>query len=380
VTKALRFVALPAAAALLMVSATACGSSNSGKTGAQGNTPAANVQHAQATIDQLLAAPTITYNPGPLPGNPAGKHVVVVLPTTSKGQANEALFKAAAKALGITLDIRQVGTSAEAITNLYDQIAADPTVDGLYANSRDPSLWQPQFDKLAARGVPIVLGAITDNPAWMGKSVNVLSADRVVKTISQDAADWMVADSNGVGSAVVFTVPIQATLAKIANAYKDEVRTTCPGCKVDEVDVQSFASIGKDLPGTVVSYLQAHPDVKYVFMAFGDMMVGVPDALRAVGLKGIKLSSQSAGATNVQYLRDGTEAADFAYTHPLVDHVAMDALARGMLGGSMKAADDWMMPVQLLTPANIGSAAVNPDGSIAVQGLDAFFNKLWGKS
>jgi ribose transport system substrate-binding protein len=378
VTTRSRRIALLAVGCSLLMGTVACSNSDAKSGDASRATPQANIDKAKELIDSLSAPPKIGYDPGPLPGSVAGKHVTVVLPTTSKGAANQPVFEKVGEQLGLKLSIKQVGTSAEDIKNLYDEVVADKNLDGLDANSRDPSLWQPQFDELADRGVPIVLSAITDNPAWTSKSVNVLSADRVVKTISQYAADWMVAESDGKGSSVVFTVPVQQTLDKIADAYVGEVKQTCPGCSVDRVDIKGFESIGKDLPGTVVSYLQAHPKVKYVFMAFGDMMIGVPDAVRAVGLDDVKLYSQSAGTTNIQYLKDGVQAADFGYSQQLMIHVALDALARGLLGGSMKPADEWMMPTQLLTPDNIKQASVNEDGSLNVHGTDEFFKNLWG--
>ncbi|WP_424810326.1 sugar ABC transporter substrate-binding protein [Rhodococcus sp. 27YEA15] len=363
----------------LVASAISCSSTDSGG-GRTGDTPAENVQEAKANTEKNMQPPTINYNPGPLPGNPAGKHVTAVIPTTAKGQTNVALFQQTAGILGINLTIKQVGTSAEEITNTFDEIANDKDLDGLYVNSRDPSLWQPQFDRIAARNIPIVLGAITDDPAWTPRSVNVLSADRVVVNSTNDAADWMVADSNGTGESVVFTIPVQLALAKIADAYTDRVKSTCPGCSTERVDVKGFSAIGKDLPGTLVSYLQSHPDVKYVYMAFSDMVTGVPDALRSAGIRDVKVASQSAAAANIQYIRDGGQAADVAFTHPFVAYVIMDTLSRGMLGGSMKAADEWMMPIQLLTSENIGSAVVNDDGSVAVAGLNEHFLELWGKT
>ncbi|MDV6271136.1 sugar ABC transporter substrate-binding protein [Rhodococcus globerulus] len=306
--------------------------------------------------------------------------MTAVVPTTAKGQANIALFQQTAGILGINLTIKQVGTSAEEITNTFDEIANDKDLDGLYVNSRDPSLWQPQFDRIAARNIPIVLGSVTDDPAWTARSVNVLSADRAVINSTNNAADWMVADSNGTASSVVFTIPVQLTLTKIADAFKDRVASTCSGCSTERVDVKGFAAIGKDLPGTVVSYLQSHPDTKYVFMAFADMVTGVPDALRAAGIRDVKVFSQAAGSSNIQYLRDGGQAADVAYTHPFAAYVIMDALSRGMLGASMQAANEWMMPFQLLTGNNINTAATNDDGSVQVAGLNEHFLKLWGKT
>ncbi|MFE5703942.1 sugar ABC transporter substrate-binding protein [Rhodococcus koreensis] len=364
-------------AALVISASAACSSSGSGAD--RGTTPQENIDNARARVAQLEQPPTVDYDPGPLPGNPAGKRIVVALPTTAKGSANDALFRHAAEQLGIEVEIRNVDTTSEKITDTFDEIARDPNLDGLYVNSRDPSLWQAQFDQIAGRGVPIVLGAITDDPAWTSRSVNVMSSSRVVKQITEDAADWMVADSNGTGSSVVFTIPVQRTLSAIGDTYRARLNDTCPGCGVDVVDVKGFSSIGKDLPGTVVSYLQSHPDVKYVFLAFGDMVTGVPDALRAAGLSDVKLSTQSAGASNIQYLNQGTEAADLAYTHPYMAYVAVDALARGMLGGSMQTADQWLMPTQLLTPANVGSANVNQEGTIVLPELDEHFTRIWGK-
>lgn len=366
------------ALAVAVLSLSAC-SDGDRSTATSGDTPQSNIDAARANVAALMAPPSIEYRPGPLPGDPAGKHVVAVFPTTSKGQSNEATFRRVAESLDIDLDIRNVSTNAEEVTNVFDEIAQDASIDGLFVNSRDPSMWQRQFDKLSERGVPIVLQSITDDPAWTSKSVNVVSADRVVKQISRNAADWMVADSDGAGDAVVFTVPVQATLVKVSEAFTQQVGTTCPGCSVDVVDVKSFSSIGRDLPGQVVSYLQANPEVKYVFAAFGDMLLGVPDALRAVGLDDAKLISQSGGATNMQYLRVGIQAADFAYTHPYIAYVALDALARGMTGGTMEEADAWMMPAQLLTPDNIGDAAVDGNGAVEVTGLEEYFRDLWAQ-
>ncbi len=374
---------LLAATALLLVGTAACGgkgdSSRSDPTPQMNDaTSQINVDEAEHAVAALSMPPDIGYNPGPLKSRPVGKKIAVILPTTARSAANEPVWERLGKELGFNLWIRQVGTSAEDMADVMNEVADDSSIVGVYVNSRDPSLWQSQFDKISARGTPIVLSSITDDPKWTSKSVNIQSADRVVKNISGYAADWMVADSGGKGSSVVFTIPVQPALDKVADAYSSRIEESCPGCSVDRVNIKGFDSIGKDLPGSVVSYLQAHPNVKYVFMAFGDMTIGVPDALRAIGMSDVKLYSQSAGRTNIQYLRDGLQAADFAYSNQLLIYVGLDALARGTQGESMEVADKWMMPAQLLTPENVSSAKVNQDGSLDVADTEAFFINLWG--
>jgi ribose transport system substrate-binding protein len=187
----------------------------------------------------------------------------------------------------------------------------------------------------------------------------------------------MIAASNGKpGNVVSFTSPGLGILITASNAFASGFHKLCPSCSLS-TQPEALSSIGTTLPGAVVSYLQAHPNVKYVFMTFGDMMIGVPSAVQAAGLHGIQFTTQSAAPTDVGYVKAGQEGSVAAYPLDFIYYVSVDAMARLMLHDSATAAKRWIFPTQLMTSANVNTFAST--GYATTPGLVSYFNKLWNK-
>ena len=377
---AIRKVVIGFAIMGIAVMSAACGSGTAASADQQ---PAASssaaVAAAQARIAEMAKPVTINYKPGPLPDGYRGKTIAVVSNQTATGRHSNELFTAAAGKLGITVKPFAVGSSAEEVANTFDQIVADASIQGMIVGGVDPTAWNRQLQALQARNVPVVMYAVVNNPAW--NTMTIVSIEAVhtgVGQAAEAAADWIIANSNGTADSVVFNVPSRPILTAVYDAFSKYYGKQCPGCKLDKSDVDA-AGIGKTIPGAVVSYLQAHPKTKYAYFEFGDMITGVPQALKAAGITDIRLVSQAASGTNLTYIKAGDEAANFSYPLPLIAYVGVDALARGMTSGDMSVAAKWIMPVQLMTKENVGSGTFGTDGSTTPPGLDKYFEELWSE-
>jgi ribose transport system substrate-binding protein len=338
------------------------------------------VSAAKAEVAGLAQPIKITYAPGPLPGNPAGKTIDIVTNSTPTGMHGSALFAQAAHLIGIKTQVVVVGNSAEQIADAFNNIvsqAQSKAIQGIIAGGISPTAWQQQFNELTAMNIPIVLYANTYKPEWNTKSVISIESEKTgVSAAAADVADWVTADSDGKANAVLFNVPGQPILQSVDTAINARFEQICPTCTLATVNVD-VTSIGTTLPGQVVSYLQGHPSTKYVLVEFGDMTTGIPQAINAAGITGVKIATTTAAATDLTYIKAGEEAVNFSYPLKYISYVGVDAIARGMLTGDMSYAGKWMMPVQLLDQADADSPDFNSDGTSNPPGLDAYFEKLW---
>jgi ribose transport system substrate-binding protein len=368
---------LPLAVSVL-VACQALYSGSAGASGGSGSASAAAVAQAKLVVKHELNPISINYKPGQLKGNPSGKKVIMVTNQTGGGQESAQIAQQAAKTLGINLSVVSIGNTATDITNAFNQIVSeDSTLDGLMVNAYDPTSWMPQFEQLKAAHIPMVFDAIDCSSAWNSYVVNIEGQCSGVAQASAVPADWMIAASNGKpGNVVSFTSPGLGILITASNAFASGFHKLCPGCSLS-TQPEALSSIGTTLPGAVVSYLQAHPSVKYVFMTFGDMMIGVPSAVQAAGLQGIQFTTQSAAPTDVGYVKAGQEASVAAYPLDFIYYVSMDAMARQMLHDNVAAAKSWIFPTQLMTSQNVST--FDATGYATTPGLVSYFNKLWNK-
>jgi ABC-type sugar transport system substrate-binding protein len=146
----------------------------------------------------------------------------------------------------------------------------------------------------------------------------------------------------------------------------------CPKCKVDTLDIPVTA-LGKDVPTRIVSYLRAHPKVKYVVVGTDGLAIGLPAALKAAGLRDVKVVGQGATATNLQYLASGDQAMSIAFPYYEVLWTMVDAVVRHEAG--VKVPPSVAPPLWLLNKEN---APRTNQLFPVVDGMQAKFKALWG--
>lgn len=189
------------------------------------------------------------------------------------------------------------------------------------------------------------------------------------------AANWIISDSGGKANVLFDTDPEFTTFTPLQTKFLDIIHQ-CGGC-TSAVQQTSTAQLESGATGpAIVSYLQSHPEVNYIFFSFSQLSTGVRSALNAAGV-GSKVKIITAGPvlSNIQSVIDGSEQAAFCYAG--IGEVmwrAVDLMARYQQG--MSVADSVNTPISsvLWTTANVPKPATVYDGATNYQ---AQYKALW---
>lgn len=361
----------PAASSAVSSAPPAASSGTATGTGSSAQTAA-----AKAYIQKFLTAPTTINQTVPLTGKPApGKTYVVIgceLPqckTISDGALE------AAKTIGWKTQYLQYATTdGSTLTSAmkqalqYHPFAVSPV-------GFSQQVWtqlQPEYKQAGAFIVPIAVGDVQTSDV-----VTLGSSSQVDYTAAGDLlANWFTADSNASGKALVMDVPAFAVLKAYGDAFKAEVNKICSGCRLSSLDIAPAQLATNGVVPAIVSALQRDPSIKYVVATDGAFVAGLPSALKAAGINGIKIAGGAADITNTEALAAGTEAAWTLEPTDQFGWVAVDIAARKVLGMPILQAAE-LRPQMLATPQNVGT----PSNFLeAPKDYRAQYKKLWGVS
>jgi ribose transport system substrate-binding protein len=364
-----------------LLSLSACGGDDASPQSASGDTAA--VEAAEAEVSAASKPFTQIPVSEPISGSVAGKTIVFAEPSFPVAKIIGADLEKAAEALGMNVERVNIGATPDTVATGMDEVVrAKP--DAVVVVAFDPqTFWSKQAQELADAGVPTVgLGYIAcdevRDPCEVGEAGSSLAlvATPEAEAFGKLQAAEIIAHSGGSAKAVYFGDPQLGNSPIIAKAFTDRMKE-CADCTVDSVDL-SAADIGTKVPSQVVSYLQAHPDVKYVSLQFGDFAIGLPQALKAAGLGDVKITSQASSAAQFDdILADGAQIADIPVPYGYLSYVAADSIARLLVGQELTE-EQVAMPLMVMGKDNLD---VSDDGYWpGVQGYEDQFKALWSKT
>lgn len=310
---ALSGAGLVALAVVLAGCATSGGGSSSSSAAADG---AAGLAHAEEQIapylERAVAIPDVDPPipvDQPLSALPEGKKFAYVECNVPECAVVGAQMKNVIEQLGGDFQSFKQGADTQSTADAF-QAAFDYQPDVLIQDAIDPATWTSQLNQFKDAGIPVVSWTIPNEPAADGISA-VFNGGDTFRTVGRIMADYVIAKSEGTANAVIFYPPEYTVFTGLAEDFVDEVNTQCPGCTVEAVSAPA-SEIGSQLPNRVVSFVQSNPDTDWVVGAFGSVLIGVPQALRAAGIDGIDTLSQAGGQVNFQYIKDGLQTADLS--------------------------------------------------------------------
>jgi len=361
------------------VAAAGCSSSSSSSPSSSGSVKAASaasagVTAAKAVVSGHLATPTSIGITTKVPGKiPAGKVIAFLDCGTPACHQLYEDFAVAAKFLHWTAKDVNSGDTPGSVTNAWDQLVANPP-SAVVTSSQPDTEFASQLAALAAKNVPVV-DCCTANAAHANLKV-VSDGLNAVSVQAQLQAAWVVANSEGKGSAVWLGTPAFPVLAAAQTQFQHYLKQYCPSCGFSALPI-NVTQIGTSaLPTAIVGFLRAHPSYKYVAAGFDDEFIGLPAALSAAGLSGsVKLIGSDPGATELPYIKSGQEAASVTFPAGSTMFLLADALARTFVGASV-APDDIVLPRQLVTGSTLPSTTVPPD----IPNYQQQFEALWTTS
>jgi len=363
----------------LALAAAGCSSSSSSSPSSSASTKAAStasagVAAAKAVVSDHLATPTSIGITTKVPGKiPAGKVIAFLDCGTPACHQLYEDFAVAATFLHWTAKDVNAGDTPGSVTNAWDQLVANPP-SAVVTSSQPDTEFASQLASLAAKNVPVV-DCCTANVAHANLKL-VSDGLNAVSVQAQLQAAWVVANSDGKGSAVWLGTPAFPVLAAAQTQFQHYLKQYCPSCGFAGLPI-NVTQIGTSaLPTAIVGFLRAHPSYKYVAAGFDDEFIGLPAALSAAGLSGsVKLIGSDPGATELPYIKSGQEAASVTFPAGSTMFLLADALARTFVGASV-APDDIVLPRQLVTGSTLPSVTVPPD----IPNYQQQFEALWTTS
>jgi ABC-type sugar transport system substrate-binding protein len=373
-----------------VAAASACGSSSPSSSGSSSSPAAAasaaatggtGVTTAKAAVAAALTEPANIPETTALPHAPK-KGVKVAFLTCSAAACSllNPGFTAAAKALGWdpTVFTYNSATPGQAV-----QQAIDAGYKYIATTSITLSTITPQVQEAKAKGIALFGAYTSDTPegATNGLYGVAQNAGGDVK-IGSLMADWLIANSDGKANVVYVDIPLYPSLVGQGQGAATEFGKLCPGCTFATLPVSVTQLGAGQVPSAIVSYLQAHPSVNYLYLSFQDLDAGVYAALHTAGLTSrVKIVGTEAQATQLHEMVNGQETMWSILPEPYVMWEVVDWMARqseGVLTPAALAADDTGVAFIVDTPkaaqAQLAANGGNWPGPVNYQ---SEFERLW---
>jgi ABC-type sugar transport system substrate-binding protein len=384
-----RKAVLAIAAAFLALIASACGSSGSGSSGSSSATAAAAAgsgstaagssagtgaySQVAGLVTQLEARPTQIPITTPIGKQvPSGKTVAYVSCGIPSCVASGKVLQQAVSILDWKLEIFNTTGTPQSFQAAFDQvIQAKP--NAVMWTAIETSAISSQLLKLQSMGV-LTAACCTADSAGGGLDFDMDNAPQ-----QAPKGDAMGLDALAVGGpdtqAVYVNLPDYPILDPLNAAVQATFAEYCPKtCSVSTLQVP-LAEIA-DAPSMIVSYLRSHPQVKSVILSVDGLLPGLPAALKAAGLTGIKITGQNPNPASLDMLKAGQELGTIQFD--VYDDVfsMVDYFARRLAGVAPQPSHPlvWLTTAENVAPNN--GVIVAPD----VADNNAQWAKLWGKS
>lgn len=369
-------------AGVLVAVLAACGSSDSSDGGGSGGTggQAVNLAAAQASVDKYSAVPTNLPQTTPLGSVPPKKTVAFIQNADPSAPILAGFLEEATAALG--WDLVTFSANGTDFGGALQQ-AIDAGVDYISIVGIPVDLYKPQMDEAKSRGIALFQCYNTDVPQGPGNNLYSDCYDSTAADVySRALMNWVAVDSGGSAKILAVTIPTYPILGAQVTAAEDELGKNCPSCEFDTLEATVNDLAGGAVPQNVSSYLQAHPDVNYVYFTYNGLAGGVPAVLKSAGIADkVKLVGTQGGQPEFAQVADGTSVAWSALPQEFAMWTMTDQMAR-------LSVDEWSVeaerkaaipPFYLVTTPEQAKELVDlENGWDGPAGFKDTFKDLWG--
>jgi ribose transport system substrate-binding protein len=300
----------------------------------------------------------------------------------------------AVDAVGGTLTIQAYDGSPEGTQAAFQ--AGVQAAPDIFMSSGNPVEWYEQeLVEFEALGIPVVQWSIPGGLVPDGMTANLITGGDYY---FQGAliADWIVAETGGEANVLAMnmggTFPV---LGLEQQGFENQMAEVCPDCKLNVQEISLDQLLAGEHISVAISEFQKDPEINYIFTGFGDMLIGLHEALADNGLaEGVPSASQAGTTANYQLIADGKQAIDIGLPSEFLAYRALDAGLRALAGqdiGQVDArpltdvagasdtpgAEDILiagLPMQILTADTVGDPTTPWAG---IEGFQDQFLALW---
>jgi ABC-type sugar transport system substrate-binding protein len=287
-------------------------------------------------------------------------------------------FEAATKAIGwkfIQIPFT-AGDPSSLAAAMEKAVAQNP--DYIVSSSNPVSLFSKGLAEAKAKGIP-VLNQFTTEPYYPDGSGNglyyIVDEERYYQRQGKLLADYVIANTEGKGSAVIVNIPEYPVLEETTKAAVAELGK-CSECESGTIEQSITDAAGGKTASLVTAYLQQHPDTEYIILTAGEMDTGLRAALASAGVgEDTKIISGYPLQTNVEAVAEGTETAALALAQEEATWRIVDAAARLSVGDSLKPIEGKFTTTYMQTENNVGE---KPELFQGAPEFEKQYEELWG--
>lgn len=298
-----------------------------------GSAAEAEVTAATAVVEPLLENPTTINQTEPITGETAtDQPLVVITCELPQCQTISAGALEAAEVMGWSTEELSYKTTDGATLTAAMKEALTYSPFAVAPVGFSQALWQPLVADYEEAGVIITPIAVGDTVP--GGPVTEGSASQLDYAASgASMASWVTADSAAAAKILVQDVPAFAVLKAYGDGFKEALPQVCSECTMTMLDNSPAQLASNGLVPAVVSALQKDPEIDYVVStdtAF--LAAGLPSALQAAGISGVKIVGGSPDINSLQGVVSGDIAAVSSTGEDQYGWTAVDIIARTMTG------------------------------------------------
>ena len=295
----------------------------------------------------------------------------------------------AVDAIGGTLKIFSTTDTADTVQAAFE--AAVQWGPDMVLTSGNPRAWfEVSLAELNEKNVPVVAWSMPEPYQTEGLAANLVTGDDYYFN-GVLMADYVIAKTDGQANVLFLNIPQFPVLALESEGFKSEMATVCPECKATSLDFTVDQLIAGEHISAAVSEFQKDPSINFLVTGFGDMLLGMPDALKGIGVT-VPAISQAGTPLNYQMIVDGSlQVADIGLPTGFLGWRAIDAGLRAIAGQSTGAFAPRPfstisghpdiaisgVPLKILEAADLADPTVSWSG---ITGYQDLFTSLWTKS
>jgi ribose transport system substrate-binding protein len=249
-------------------------------------------------------------------------------------------------------------------------------VDGIITSADAASLQEP-IGEAHAKNIPIVgihAAALPGPNEKLGLFTNIQQDPR---EIGKAQADWVIADSNGKGRAVV-TSHNEFAIAETKSRATEARLKECPGCEVLEYVSSPIAEVAQRQPQLVISWIQKYGTPLYITAVADYTLDFQVPALRSAGVNptDVKLVGADGQRSAYERIRSGEyQVVTVSEPVEMQAYQAIDEVNRAIQG---QPPSGFVQAPYLVTPDNVNAEGGDQNAFIPTNDYKKHYLDLWG--